>query len=134
MFCAKKVKKLPDLTVALGIRLPNWALGSEHNISNTATVGGTEKPGLIFRDGVPIQLYALSLLQKTVQIRDQFFLYVDPGQELQSQTREMNVPHQYTFNKKFSIKIKHICRGLTAMNIFKKENYFSSQKSEQGYW
>ncbi len=57
---------------------------SEHNISNTATVGGTEKPGLIFRDGVPIQLHALSLLQKTVQIRDQFFLYMDPGQGLQS--------------------------------------------------
>ena len=70
--------------IALGIGLPNWSLSSEHNISNTATVGGTEKPGLIFRDGVPIQLHALSLLQKTVQIRDQFFLYMDPGQELQS--------------------------------------------------
>jgi hypothetical protein len=26
-----------------------------------------------------IQLHALSLLPKTVQIRDQFFLYMDPG-------------------------------------------------------
>ncbi len=26
-----------------------------------------------------IQLHALSLLQKTVQIRDQFFLYMDPA-------------------------------------------------------
>jgi hypothetical protein len=25
-----------------------------------------------------VQLHALSLLQKTVQIRDQFFLYMDP--------------------------------------------------------
>ncbi len=27
-----------------------------------------------------IQLHALSLLQKTVQIRDEFFLYMDPVQ------------------------------------------------------
>ncbi len=28
------------------------------------------------------QLHALSLLQKTVQIRDQFFLFMDPGRKM----------------------------------------------------
>ncbi len=31
-----------------------------------------------FKSLAIIQLHALSLLQKTVQIRDQFFLYMDP--------------------------------------------------------
>ncbi len=42
--------------------------------------------GQPFKSLAIIQLHALSFLQKTVQIRDQFFLYMDPdgGYQIQS--------------------------------------------------